>query len=272
MYWLPGKPGSRFIEGESMGSKLHELLAVEGDLKAEKMKIGQEALKTFSTKANLFQGFHKELKMVSEERQIENKEDHLKLETTVPKKLDYISKFFKRFWDARLQKEKTNQKAVSDLIVINNDGVEQIKIENLPVTFLLSMEEEIKELRKILSVIPTLETGVEWVVDDQEGQDVYKTARPDISTREEKKVVYDIPVQATKEHPAQVRDRMTTEVVGKYTSFKWSGMISPADKHALMERADLLLKAIKKARMRGNDIEVEKGKIGTKLFGYLFGK
>ena len=53
-------------------AKLHEILAVEGDLEATAKKIINEAINTFSKKADHFIEAHRSLKMFDEERQHEN--------------------------------------------------------------------------------------------------------------------------------------------------------------------------------------------------------
>jgi len=244
--------------------KLHELLAVDTDLRQEKLKIAAEGHKAFKDKPHLFLGSLRKLEMFDEHRKKEEAEEEGSVaNTTVWEKLGYIQGFFRRFWDARLQKEQTNQIARADLVV---EGKTLAK--NLPVTFLLGMEEELRELRKIYEVIPTLQPGIDWKPDKDLGHGFFKSP-PVSSMKTEKTTIYETPVLATPEHPAQVFERHQDKVVGRYETIKWSGMITPTEKANLLGRIDTLLKAMKKARMRGNDAEVIKSKIARKLFDFI---
>jgi len=53
---------------------------------------------------------------------------------------------------------------------------------------------------------------------------------------------------------------------------EWSSLITPALKSELLERCDILLRAIKKARSKANEqeLEVSKHKIGKKLLEFIF--
>jgi len=247
-------------------AQLHELLAVEGDLKGQRDKIKDETINTFTKKANHFLGGLRTLKMFGVER--ENEEaggmERQEIVTTVPEKLKHMTKSFSRFWDAKLQKEATNQEAKADIII---DGKKFI--ESIPVTFLLSMEEELRQLRKVYDTIPTLQPGVEWVNDQQKGEYYWKTANPITKNKTEKTIEYKIIVPATKEHPAQVKELSQDKPVGVYSTESYSGMLSPAQKSIMIGKLDTLLRAVKKARQRANNQLVEKRTIGEQIFSYI---
>lgn len=244
--------------------KLHELLAIEGDLKGEKDKIKEEAIVDFKNKSGLFLGQLKKLEMFAEERANEQGEDRQALTETVRKKLDYMSKAFSRYWDVKVQKESANQEARADVEV---DGV--VLFSDLPVTFLLSMEEELKQLRKVYDGIPTLQPGVEWEIDAAEGEDVYKTKYPVEKSRTEKTIEHKVLVQPTKEHPAQITEWSEQRPVGKVITTTWSGMLSPAEKSKMLGNLDKVLRAFKKARQRANGQETKKREIGKEIFDYI---
>jgi len=249
-----------------MAPQLHELLAVEGDLKGEKTKIGDEALTVFSKKQNLFQGGIRVLEMFDDARKEEEAagEERQEIVTTVAKKLAYVSKSFVRFWDAKLQKEAANQKAKADIVIDSTTFATDV-----PVTFLLAMEDQLKQLRKIYDVIPTLQPGIEWQPDPQKGEGYWKTAHPTTKHKTEKMVQSKIIVPATKEHPAQIREWSEDRPVGKYVQEGWSGMIPPAEKSKLLGNIDKMLRAIKKARQRANNQEVTRLSIGQQIFDFI---
>lgn len=247
-------------------SQLHELLAVEGDLKGEKDKIKEEAINTFNKKANHFLGAVKTLEMFDEARKEEESGSAQRQEivTTVPDKLNYMARSFTRFWDAKLQKESANQRAKSDIVI---DG--KTFATDVPVTFLLTMEEELKQLRKVYDVIPTLQPGIEWTEDTQKGANYWKATHPIVTHKTEKTIDFNIIVPATKEHPAQVKELSQDRPVGKYITQNWSGMLSPAEKSIMLGKVDKILRAVKRARQRANTQEVKKLTIGNQIFDFI---
>ena len=245
---------------------LHELLAVEGDLDGAHKKILDETKITFTKKSDHFQGRHRKLEMFVEDG-IDYPEEHKAIDTTVQKKLDHMQKTEVRYFNAILQKEATNQNAVADLIV---DGI--IIETNLPATFLLGMETRLKHLKTVYESIPTLQPGIEWELDETQGENIYKTKNPVEKLKTETIIEPVVLYEATEHHPAQVKESSKVNTVGKYTLTAWSGMISPAEKSVLLDRIDKLTRAFKKARQRANTTEVVKRSIGTDLFKYINGK
>ena len=124
-------------------SKLHELLAVEGDLEGTYRKIIEETRTTFSKKPDHFFGFVRTLEWFTEGMP-DHPEEHKAMDTTVSDKLEYQESHIIRYLDAVLQKEATNQKAASDLIV-NGRTI----AENVPATFLLGLESKLKHILEI---------------------------------------------------------------------------------------------------------------------------
>ena len=247
-------------------TQLHEILAVEGDLRGTKDKIKEETIHTFKDKQAHFYGRLKTLKMFDDTRQDEEagSEERKELVTTVHDKLKYMSKAFAKFWDVKLKKETGNQQATSD-VIINGE----VFAKDLPVTFLLGMEEELKQLRKVYDTIPTLQPGIDWESDTQKGEHIYKTKCPIIRHKTEQIIAYKIIVPATKEHPAQVREWSEQKPVGNYTENTWSGMLTPVGKSRMLSNLDIMLRAIKKARQRANNQKLTDDKIGATVFNFI---
>jgi len=247
-------------------AKLHELLAVVGDLKGKKDKITQETAVTFNKKPHLFLGEVKTLTMFDESRKQEEGTERKPLATTVKAKLEYIVDTFNLYWDAKLQKELGNQSAKAD--IITNEGV--VIAKEVPATFLLEMENELKELRRLYDTIPTLEVGrVEWEKSEQLGKDVYKSKYPIVSNKTEKTVRHKVLVEATDKFPAQIDKWNENVPVGQYNLELLSGMLSPYEKSTILKRVDEVLIAVKKARQRANCVDLTKRTIGNKIFDYI---
>lgn len=247
-------------------SKLHELLAVEGDLQGIAKKLMAETIKTFG-KGEHFLGAHRRLEMFDAGAQDKVVADEYKeMVTTVPDKLDYLSTALVRYFDAVLQKERTNQTAVADLVV---DG--QTLAASVPATFLLGMESRLRELRQVFEAAPTLAPGIAWEKDETLGKGVYRARNDDEKLKTAKTFQHKVLYEATDKHPAQIEKWEEQLPVGKYITSSTCGMFSPADKSAALGRLDNLIQAVKKARMKANMVDVVTDEIGTKLFGYILG-
>ncbi len=245
---------------------LHEILAVVGGLKGAKEKIKTETETTFTKKPQHFLGMHRILRMFDEARSAEGTVEHQEVTTTVMNKLDYMKDHFVRFWDAKLQKELGNSIAKADVVV--DDAV---LAKDVPVTFLLEMEYEMSTIRNVYSAIPTLAPGVKWVEAPDLGEGIWKDDNPPKDQKSEKTIQHKILVPPTEQHPAQIREWNENKAIGEYTTDKYCGMISPAQKSAVLARIDKLSRAIKRARQRANGTEIEKKNIGSDLFSYIHG-
>lgn len=248
--------------------RLHEVLAVEADLEGTAKKVIGEARTTFSKKHDHFLGHHKSLRMFDENRKHEEAgaEEHKELVTTVPDKLKHVQKHCTRWFDALLQKERTNQEARADLIV---EG--KTIVEDVPAVWLLGMESRLKMLREMYDDIPTRTPGVSWVADSERGKGVFKSEHLDTKDKAEKTINHKVVVPATDHHPAQVERWSDNVKVGVFESEKWTSMISPAEKSEYLDRIDKLIRACKKARQRANQAEVVNLRVAKKLFDYIDG-
>jgi hypothetical protein len=246
--------------------KLHELLAVEGDLKGTVSKLSAEATKTFS-KSEMFLGQHRHLRMFNADNQ-DNVvgDEYREMVTTVPAKLEYLSDAYIKYFDAVLQKELTNQTAVADLVV---DG--SVLATGLPATFLLGMESRLKEFRQVLEGTPTLAPGVAWEKDENAGKGVYKMKSAEEKMKTAKTFMHKVLYEATDRHPAQIEKWEEQVAVGKYITNVSCGMLSPADKSSLLARVDNMIQGVKKARMKANMTEVVEREVGTQMFKYILG-
>lgn len=248
-------------------AKLHELIAVEGELNGTAKKILEETRTTFEKKPDHFLAFRREVKMLADTQEAKTEElvENNAMTTTVDMKLDHLQGVIVRFWDALLQKEATNQVAKADLIVD-----EHVIAKGLPATFLLGMEDRLKALRAVYEMIPTLSPGKAWIPDvGYEMPDVFMVRDDDVRVRTKKVPKAVVLYEATKEHPAQVKEMIEDVTVGTIVTRNWSGMISPADKSDLLGRIDKLVRASKKARQRANCADVVKLNVGRSLFAYI---
>lgn len=244
-------------------SKLHELLSVEGDLEGTYKKILDETSQTFTKKVDRFFGAVRTLEWF-EEGNPPQPSEYQELTTTVNKRLNYQKDAVIRYFDALLQKERTNQDAKADIII---DGV--ILAIDVPATFLLGLENRLKRVRETYNRIPTLPPNIKWEKDDNKGADIYSRVHPEEQLKTEKIFKVQVLYEATKEHPAQVEKIPETKNVGVYKKEVWTGLLSSAEKSKRLGKLDSLIRAVKQARQRANMTEVVKNTIGKELFAYI---
>jgi hypothetical protein len=246
--------------------KLHELLAVEGDLAGTAKKLTEEAIRTFG-KPNHFLSSHQHIAMFDAAKQDQVIADiHQKMDTTVTEKLDYLAEAVAKYFDAVLQKEMTNQTAVADL------KIGSVTIGNkIPATYLLGMENKLKELRQVYEAIPTLAPGIHWELDETLGKGVYRMKHSDEKLKTAKTFMHKVLYEATKEHKAEIEKWEEQIPVGKIITNVTSGMLSPAEKSAILGRLDQMIQAVKKARCKANMAEVVEESIGARMFQYIHG-
>ena len=258
-----------------MAGKLYEILAVEGDAQGRAAKLLLETIQTFNNKENLFKGkrrlltlFGKTEDKAVEMRAIEDKDStQTKVESTVPDSLNYLGCILGDYWDVMFQKEASNQISKADIVM--EDG--SVLLKDVPVTFLLCMENRLKDFKPVLDAIPTLSPGIDWKVDETYALSrVYKApVVSDVKTKED--TDYRIVAPATDKHPAQVVAAKTQFNIGQYVDTSWSGLISPAEKARLLERLDKLVAAVKQARQRANSVEAVTTKVSNQLVTALLG-
>lgn len=248
--------------------KLFEILTVEADVENKVKTIMQEAMTTFQKRSEHFVGSIRTLKMFDDGRQNEEAgfEERKDLVTTVQKKLDYTWESIIKYYDVIAQKEVGNQNTHADVII---DG--KTLLTGMPATLLLGLESRLKKVREMYLTIPTLAPGTEWVPDESIGEGVFRAKFPEIRHRTEKTVEHKIIVQPTKEHPAQVEKWTSSVPVGNFTTDRWCGMISPAKKSQLLDRIDTLIEAVKQARQRANEVQLENVKVGEIIKNFIHG-
>lgn len=247
--------------------KLHEILAVEGDLAGTAKKIMDEARATFDKKPDHFQSATSRTTYFDESQQNLNTVESKAMVTTVDEKLDYIAPVISRYYDAYVAKESTNQVATADIIVGGS-----VFFTSVPATVLLGMETKLKELRSVYEAIPTLAPGIFWEKDPEAGEGVYRSR--DAETRFVTKNTL-VPVElspATKEHKAQVQAVSQDIPVAKREVTQQSGMLSPGEKSDLLERVDILIRAVKVARQKANSVDaLDRDGFGAAIFKFING-
>jgi len=250
-------------------AQLHQLLAVENDLEGVFKRALNEASGIFG-RADAFQAWHERFEVTVEDAVPPEADKHKEMITTVPAVLGEMSGHTVRFLDAVLQKEATNQKAVAPIII---DGTPIT--QPLPATFLLGLETKMKGIRKSVANAPVLDPGIAWDMDADQGANVRKRRHPGIRTKGKKTVRHEVLVAAVIKEgvglPAQIEKWNEDIPVGTYTKNEWTGMITPAEKTAILGRLDKLARAVKRARTVANETEVVKTEAGDAVMKFILG-
>ena len=242
--------------------KMHELLASEGPIVANYNRDRDETLKVFE-RGDLFRRQTTTKTFFDDDKAHLNTSETKEITTTVKDRLAWHGQSIASLFDIVFQKDKTNQVAVGDITV-----GEKVIAKDVPATTLLMLETKIQDIRKVFETIPVLPPGVEWV-DDPQSQ-LWRTKEPTVSFSTKKTARAVVLYDATKEHPAQVKEVSEDVPVARIETTTWAGLLTSAEKATLLGRLDTLLRAVKTARMRANMVEAEKGKIGDALVSFLY--
>ena len=247
---------------------LHELIAVEKEIRGTTEKIVGEAKKTFTDRKDHFTEMFKTYSPINPEDPEKIEGEAKPMVTTVGEKLGYVEKMFRRLTDAIIQKECTNAIAKADITVDDDTGKSVVIAADVPVSALVQLENQFEHLRNdVYGVIPTLDPAREWIPDASR-PGVYGAAEFSRTRTRKTKKAYTL-APATEKHPAQVQLIDVDEPSGYWKQIDRSGMMSVGDKMELLDRLSMLIDAIKKARARANTTAVVTRKIGNELFNFI---
>lgn len=253
-------------------TKLHELLAVEGNLKGQAATVRGNLQTTFEKKRHLFEQklvTFTPFKEVPEEGLVQTEEAQLDLQSTVYKELRWVSGIWAPALDVSAQVAEANTRARADVVL--EDGMPLFR--DMPATALLELEKRLAEMHALLQGVPTLDPAKGFQPDTTHGEKHVYKARPDVKIRTKKLQRPIVLHEPTVEHPAQTQLISEDVNIGRTVTQEWSGLLTPAEKSELLEKTERLQRAVKAARSRANEAEVKTDlKIGATLFEYILGK
>ncbi|MEM9983043.1 MAG: hypothetical protein AAF734_11145, partial [Bacteroidota bacterium] len=231
-----------------MANKLHELLAVEQDRKSKANQVIGETKKVFTKYDPYFDGMIK--KYVPLEEDAEQIPDETKeMVTTVKKALEESLAEVAKALDATLSKEETNASNSAKAALI----VGEQNFGTYAATSLLALEAQLNKVLELYRAIPTLDATKKWAFDDQNS--VYKTEE-EVKFRSVKRPKVIVKYEATEKHPAQTELLNLDLQVGKYETIYYSGKVTSTQKNTMVERIEQLIEAVKIARAKANNVEV----------------
>lgn len=250
-----------------MGTMLHEVLAVEKTKSEAANHLIAETAAKFG-KEHFFSGHVKTLKMLQDSPEngaleLAAREERA-LPTTVYDTLDYVFKLWAEAEDVIFAKNMTNTTAFADILL---DG--KAVVGKVPVDELMGLEVRLDKIRGVLKLMPTIDAAKNWDKDPSYGENVLVARDAQVTSKTEKITTPVVLAQATKEHPAQVKEASKDVVIGTFQKRDWSGAVTAVQKSDCLKRVDDLIAAVKAARMRANKAEVIHGNIGAIITGLI---
>lgn len=249
-----------------MATKLHEMLAVEPSLRTQAEVTRTDLTSTFEKKRHHFEERINTFKS-AKDGVPDREESKLDMQSTVGKELDWIAEKLTKIIDLGHQIDMANTQAKADVVL--EDGATILK--DVPTTSLMQLAHRLDEVQKLVHAIPTLDPAKGFRPDPDRGVGYFK-ARIAVRDKTEKVTKPLVLYAATEKHPAQVEKLITDDIVGQVETAEWSGLIHTAEKGLMLDRVENLIRAVKRARSRANDLEfdVREHKIGQKLLNYVF--
>lgn len=246
--------------------KLHELIAVRANLKQQAAKTMADLSNTFEKKQHHFTAKVKAFTPNGENAEAKI-EEQLDLQTTVKKELIWVKDFIVKSLDVSLQVATGNTTAKSDIVLENGT----VLATDIPATTLLELEDSVEELRKFAERIPTLDAAKGFRPDPDKGEGVFVSREVEKTRTQAQKKIYTL-APATDKHPAQTQLVDEQVAIGTIREREWSSMLTVAEKGDMLYRIEELSRAVRKARARANETEVDiSRKIGGDLIKYAFG-
>lgn len=242
--------------------KLHQALALVAGQKSRTASEVTEAYHKIQ-KPDLLKGISRRYTPKDDDGEVFPPESN-QVVYRVPDALDETRKSLATLFDLVLMQDATNCLARADVEI---DGFELLSA--VPVTNLLFLEKQVKDLHSLIEKLPTLDPSERWRFDPNSNAYVTEPSQQ-TKTKKVSKVLVKYP--ATVEHPAQTE--MVTEdvVVGSWETIKFSGAIPELEKKNILRRVQKLWDAIKMAREEANSTDAVHAKIGELIFDYVFGK
>lgn len=162
-----------------------------------------------------------------------------------------------------------NTEAKADIVIEIDENNSLTIAEKVPVTTLIFLEKQLADIRTFVSTLPVLDPVEEWERDNNTG--LYKSL-PKKTIRPKKVMKNHVKAEATDKHPAQVEVYTEDVPIGTWTTVKFSGAVSQTEKDEMLERVNLVDKAIKVAREEANSVEVKKKNTGGAILEYVIGR
>jgi hypothetical protein len=243
-----------------MTTALNKIVAVEKGVKSETTSRISATYKEIQ-KAGLFNGMNRTYQPVDDDGHVLPAEG-VRVQRTATDAIMDASVALTRLFDVVATKDWGNTTARADVKV-----GDEVLLTNVPITYLLFLEKQLNDLKSFIDKLPTLDPSEEWSWNEQKG--LYNTAP--VKTHRTQKVPKPIvKYDATEHHPAQTEMFTFDEIVGHWTTIKFSGALPASRVRELKDRVLSLRDAVKTAREEANSTKVDQIRTGEKVLTWLF--
>ena len=243
-------------------AKLHQILAVEADIRNQTQKDLTTAHHGLQ-KSEMLTGTQRKYQPLKEDGDRLPSEGNL-LQTRVPKVIQETASILTKMFDVVATRDFGNMGARADVTV---DGVTLLK--DAPAIYLLWLEKKLVDIHTFICKLPTLPADTEWEWDSN--QMCYRNASEIKTHRTLKVESFQVIVPATDHHPAQIGKNVKDETVGHWTTMKYSGAVKVEEVQAMKDRVEMLMREVKFAREKANQVEVTDMNVGVPILKYVFG-
>lgn len=243
-----------------MAAKLNQVIAVVASKKANATKAVTEIYHLVQ-KPELFSGLSRTYRPKDDAGEQLPPESKL-LQTKVAELVRKATDAWIEMFDVVATQDYANCLAKADIAVDGKPILHQV-----PVTHLLFLEKQLKDVETFVSKLPTLDPADTWKYDST--SDSYANT-PTETVRTKKIPAKFVKSEATKEHPAQVDVFHEDVLVGYWKTVKFSGAIPANQKNEILGRVRVLHEAIVKARELANSSEAPNIGVGKQLLKFVF--
>lgn len=241
-------------------AKLNQILAIEKGRKTE-LNAELSMLHKATQKAQLMTGHHRTFVPQDEDGE-KFPDDRQHVQHQARDVITQVTDRLTTLMDVVACKDWANTGARADVMV---DGA--VFLEKVPVTYLLFLDKELKDLNTFVAKIVELDPAEQWTLDPNSGM---FRSNP-VETHKTKKlqraiVKYD----ATEFHPAQTEMITDDVIIGHWTTIKFSGALPRTEKKVMLDRIRVLQDAVKFAKEQANSMEAPEHKVGRKVLDFIF--
>lgn len=240
-------------------TRLNQIVALEKGLKGRTQdKITK--LHHLLQKRELFSGFSRIYTPKDEEgEQFPPEGTHI--QQRVDDHLKDASAALTQLFDVVATKEWGNVVAKADVVV---NG--KVLVAQAPVPYLLFLEKSLVDWRTFVTKLPVLDPAEVWTYDADNSRNRTELKKS-FKTKKVPKSMIAAP--ATDRHPAQVHLYNEDVTIGWWEKTDFSSAIPARERDLLVERANVLIDAVKSAREAANNTEITQQKVAQKLFDFL---
>lgn len=232
--------------------------------------------KKFVKNQGIFQGERKTYEARDGYADEPTKKNYRHVQSTVKEQLAWLEETCEEFMKIVFSIEKTNASGgvKAELIVDGNSWGEFTSLELLRLKTILDNS----KFKSLYSEIPVRSTTEVWTeTSDSEystSKGIYESKKVDgvaKTTLKETYILHDPHYESGCERAPITAEKSSQVEIGDYTSQKFSGEISLAERANMIKRYDTLVKAVIVALQNANNVETKESTLGDKVFKYLHG-